>query len=63
MNIEPTISRELQDAIEDGGDEALRLVLWAAIDRKDDKMIAYITRTLNERRASMNGSAVTRREP
>jgi hypothetical protein len=49
MNIEPTISRELQDAIEDGGDEALRVVLWHAIDRKDTAMIAYVTRVLNSR--------------
>jgi len=49
MDIEPTISRGLQDAIEDGGDEALRLVLWKAIELKDDKMIAYVTRVLNSR--------------
>ena len=49
MNIEPEISRELQDAIEDGGDEALRIVLWKSIELKDDKMIAYVTRVLNSR--------------
>ena len=49
MSVEPTISRELQDAIEDGGDEALRIVLWNAIELKDDKMIAYVTRVLNSR--------------
>lgn len=43
-------SQEFEDALRDGDDEALRLVLAEAVKRDDLQMIARIVRILNERK-------------